>query len=374
MPFLVWMLAVPAVGAAAAVARAPRARRMLALSAALLAFSLSSAAVALGVSLDTPLDGAAIAGLPGSARIVCGLLAAASAALFAAAVLASNRPGPAAPSAAPVLPPPSARGDRVGAALVGAGALLVIAGPHLVLVAAGALLSASAAHVVARRWGVVSPVPVLPLLVASGVGVVVYYAGVIAGPVGLTMDALPDVPFSPSAAAMLAPFLAVGAVGFFGLAPFGRTLPGPALAGIGLALLLRIGHVALRDGLADWRTVLVPLGVVALWHAALTRRVARAVAALAWLGAIAVSGSGASGAIWLAGAAALAALLVGSRPLLGRHQLALAVAGAAAGWGGTLALDALLRAEVVYAVVASAAVLVAVWRVTPSATEASAAG
>ena len=374
MSFLVWMLAVPAVAAAAAVARAPLARRALALSAALLAFAIASAAVALGVSLDTPLDGVAIAGLPASARTVCALLAAASAALLAVGVVASSRPAPAASPAAPFLPQPSARADRVGAALVGAGALLVVVGPHLALVAAGALLSAITAHLIARRWGIVSPVPVLPLLVASGVGVVVYYAGVIAGPVGLTTDALPDVPFSPSAAAMLAPFLALGAVGFFGLAPFGRMLPGPALAGIGVALLLRVGHVALREGLADWQTVLVPLGVAALWHAAVTRRVARAIAALAWLGAVAVSGSGASGAIWLAGAAALTALLVGSPPLLGRHPLALALAGAAAGWGGALVIDGLLRAEVVYAVLAWTAVLVTAWRVTPSVTEASAAG
>ena len=166
---------------------------------------------------------------------------------------------------------------------------------------------------------------------------------------------------------MLAPFLALGAIGFFGIVPLRRAVPGAALAGIGVALLLRIGNVALRDGLADWRTVLVPIGVIALWHAVLTRRAAGAAAALAWLGAVVAAGAGASGAIWLALAAALAALLVGSRSLLARHPLALAAAGAMTGWGGALVLDALLRAEVVYAVLAWAAMLVGAWRIAGAA-------
>ena len=374
MSIQLWLLAVPAIAAGAAVAPAPRARWALGTAAALVAFAVASGAVGAGVSLDAPLDRASIEALPPAVRLVCGLLVAVALALIGLAVL-GPRGASAVPAAAPPAVPQPARSDRIWAALVLLGALLAIVGPHLSLVAGGALLAAVASHVVAHRWRAVVAFPLLPLLVAIGLGVVLYYADVIAGPVGLATDTLRDIPFSPSAAAMLAPFLALGAIGFFGIAPR-RLVPGAALAGIGVALVVRIGNVALRDGLTDWRTVLVPLGVLALWHAAITRRPAPVVAALAWLGAVAVSRAGAPGAIWLAGAAALTALLVGSRPLVARHPIARAAAGAMAGWGGGLVFDALLRAEVVYAVIAWAAVLVALWRIarTPSGIGPPAAG
>ena len=364
MPILVLLLVVPALAAGAAAARSRITRRSLGLAAALAGLAVASAAVTLGVPLEAEADRGRLAALPADARAVSGLLIAGALALAAVALGNARRIGSPAAGVASDPPPPPARLDRTGATLVVAGALLVLVGPHLTVVTAGALLAAVAAHVVARRWGTVVAFPVLPLLVAAGLGVVLYYANVIAGPVGLATDSLADVPFSASAAAMLAPFLALGAVGFFGFSPIRRLVPGAALAGIGVALLVRVGHVALRDGLSDWRTVLVPLGVAALWHAAVTRRLTAAVGALAWLGAVAVTGFGAAGAIWLAGAAALVALLVGSRPLMARHPAALALAGGTTGWGAVLVVDALLRAEVVYAMLAWLAVSVAIWRAT----------
>jgi hypothetical protein len=235
---------------------------------------------------------------------------------------------------------------RPAAALAVAGAAAAVLGPSAWIVIAGALCAAGAPAVGRRR------VPVLALIAAAGLLPALWFMHTVAGPVGLRVATIGDVPFSPAAETLVAPILALGAFGFFGIWPLGRW-GSTALVPVGVALIVRLG-AGVPSGLEAWQTVLVPLGVLAVWHAALTADPDEAVASWAWLAA--VSG-GNLGAILLAAAApALAAAPVvvrraGARAGTWTRRAAWGVAGA----GGVLALESLLRAQVVYAVLAAIA-------------------
>ena len=229
-------------------------------------------------------------------------------------------------------PTPWSRGRRATAA---AGALLAIAAPKAWLVIGGALLAAGAASLV--------------LLVVTAVGLLpsLWFLRTVAGPVGLGLATLDAVPLSAAAEAMLAPALALGTVGLFGLWPL-RRWGTPLVLPVGVAVMLRLG-VAIPAGLASWETVLVPLGVIALVHALVVAEAAEALAAGAWLAAVT---GGRAAAILLAAAVVLgvvAARFRPSRPVAASWAGAAASGAAAA--GGALALQALLGTEVVYAVV-----------------------
>jgi hypothetical protein len=265
----------------------------------------------------------------------------------------------------PRLPGPVPRPALV---TIGIGGALVVAAPHLYAVIGGAIGAALAAQWIARTSGG-SRIPLLPLLAIPALGFVAYYMQVIAAPIGLSLEALRNGPFSPAAESMLIVPLALGAIGYFGLWPLHRLLPGPALAVIGVALLVRLGAGVLPEGLAAWRTVFVPAGVIALWGAAARRRPELVAAAFAWMACFAPASGGAEGAWLVAGAALAGAVLTGAMPVdrarSDRLRLPLRIAAAVAGGtGAALALAGLLRAEVVYAVLAWAGVATAVyiWR------------
>ena len=190
---------------------------------------------------------------------------------------------------------------------------------------------------------------------AVGLLPAIWFMHTVAGPVGLGIATLGEIPFSEAAEAMFAPMLALGAFGFFGLWPLGRW-GSRALVPIGIALLVRLGAAA-PSGLEAWQTILVPLGVVATVHAVLAGEPDEAVAAWAWLSCV-TGGDG--GAILLG----LAALLLAAVPSMVRRAGARAGGwGGRAAWalaasGGALALESLLRAQVVYALLAALALAV----------------
>jgi hypothetical protein len=254
-----------------------------------------------------------------------------------------------APPATVPLPAWSRRAVALGlvggtAAVVGPDAWTVVVG------ALGAALATAFAPTAGRR-----PAPVLPVLAAVCLLPALWFMHTVAGPVGLRISSLDEVPFSPAAEAMLAPILALGAFGFFGLWPL-RRWGRMVLVPVGVALLVRLG-AAVPSGLEAWQTVLVPLGIVAACHAAFTADAVEAVGAWAW--AAGVTG-GTRGAILLGAAA----LMLATAP--GAAQRAGALAGAwmgRAAWalaaaGGALALESVLRAQVVYAVIAAVALAV----------------
>jgi hypothetical protein len=182
-----------------------------------------------------------------------------------------------------------------------------------------------------------------------------WFMHTVAGPVGLGISSLDDVPFSPAAEAMLAPILALGAFGFFGVWPL-RRWSSTALVPIGVALIVRLG-AAVPSGLEAWQTVLVPLGVVAAGHAAFTADPEEAIGSWAWLACVT---GGNRGAILLGAAALILATApaaarragVVAQVWMGRAAWSLAAA------GGALALESLLRAQVVYALSAALALAV----------------
>ena len=232
-------------------------------------------------------------------------------------------------------------------ALVGGAAAIV--GPSAWLVVAGALVAASAPAAGRRR------APVLLVLAAVCLLPALWFMHTVAGPVGLRISSLDEVPFSPAAEAMLAPILALGAFGFFGVWPL-RRWSSAALVPVGVALIVRLG-AAVPSGLDAWQTVLVPLGVVAAGHAALSADPEEAIGSWAWLAAVT---GGNRGAILLG----LAALILATVPAVARRAGVVAgvwvgrVAWALAAAGGALALETLLRAQVVYALLAALALAV----------------
>jgi hypothetical protein len=237
------------------------------------------------------------------------------------------------------------------------GAIAALAAPHLDLVLGGAALAAVAAHVIAPRSGL-ARIPLFPVVTVAALGFAGYYLHVIAGPAGVSLAALPDAPLSAAAQALIVPALAVAAAGFFGLWPIRSFTPGSWLAPIGAALLLRIAVPALPLGIEGWRTVAIPLGVIAAWAAALTARPLHLAAAGAWMACFAPWGGGVTGA-WILALVPLLGIRRDSSghtpdgvPELTPRDCILAVV---AVLGGMLALDGLLRAEVVYTVFAAAA-------------------
>lgn len=267
----------------------------------------------------------------------------------------------------PLFPQAPLPTERPDAPLLGAtalGAALAIAGPHLYVAIPGAMLAAVAGHLLARRMAARRRIPLLPVLAIPTLAFVGWYMHEIAAPTGLSIAALREGPFSPAAEAMLIVPLALGAVGFIGPWPLARFVPGPALAIVGVALLLRLGAGVLPGAVDAWRTVFVPIGVLALWGGAIVRRPELVAAALAWIACFVPGAGGAAGA-WMVAGSALAGSVLATAQGPTRMSMPLAVAAAIAGaCGAALALGALLHAEVVYGVATWAGIVVAVyiWR------------
>ncbi len=246
------------------------------------------------------------------------------------------------------------RPASVPAALAAAGATAAIAAPHLGFVLAGALIAAGAWPAALRQY---RRAIVLTVLGALALGRAAWLMRAMAGPDGLGMSGLHDSPFSQAAETLLIPLIALGAFGFFGLWPL-HGARGGVLVPVGVALLVRVAS-ALPQGLQEWQTVLVPIGVFAVWHAAVTRRPGELLGAGAWLACVASTGEPAAAAACGLSAAAfsltLGDLLPGrSGSILRRGAWLLAAV------GGALALRPALAAEVVYTVLAVAGTAVAI--------------
>lgn len=241
--------------------------------------------------------------------------------------------------------------------LLALGAILAIAAPHLHIVVAGAIAAALGAYASARGRGV-GRLPVFPAVATGMLAFAAYYLDVIAGPTGLLLVDLPEAPLSSAAQGYLVPALAFGAIGFFGFWPFTALTPGTWLAPVGAALLLRIGAESLPLGMEGWRTVAMPIGVIAAWGGALGSRPLALAAAGSWMACFGAAGAGGAAAWLLALVPVLGVELAdgpNERAGAPRSLLRTAVIAGVGTLGGTLALDALLRTEVVYAVLAAAA-------------------
>ena len=232
-----------------------------------------------------------------------------------------------------------------------AGVILTAIGPHVLLVFAGVVLTALAigGDALGRRrfpaaWAIV--------IVAIALGPAAWLLATIAGDQSLATAALPDLPLSPAAEALLAPLLLLAAWSVAGLWP----MPRSAITGIaglaGLMLIARVAVPALPEGLDHWRPLAYPILAVGLWQAVVSRRWPAAPVGGALFALIAGSPVGLVAACWLGGAALGATIA----EYLARRGLAWlpCLSALAAGVGVLAATTAGLKSEVVYTTVAVA--------------------
>jgi hypothetical protein len=247
-----------------------------------------------------------------------------------------------------------------------AAGLVMCLTPSFRAFALATVVAATVGHVLLRRIGGGSPLPVSALLALFMIPVYRYLTA-ISGSSHPTFAELRDSPFSVAAEIRLVPWIALVAFGLAGLWPFhGRVFPLAApLAGV---ILLRLGVDLLPAGWEHWAPLFMPILLLALWHGAVTlddrrverRRLIEILVALALFGLLA-NNEGSNGAYWLLGAAALVSWSTGLSYLptvpwgLGRLVwLPLA-------WAAMLILTGGLRAQVTWSVLAAAAIAAALW-------------
>jgi hypothetical protein len=271
----------------------------------------------------------------------------------------------------PAVVPVTGSAPRIGLAAIGAGALLAAAAWSAGGVFIGCLLAAIGGWMVCRvprgrTW------PVAPLLVLALLAPAWWLMATIAGPEGLAIGSLPDLPWSPAAERLLAPVLLLAAWAMSGLWPLHRQEPAVLTSPVAALLLLRIAIPAFADGLDHWRALAMPVVLVGLWHGVLTRRWQVSVAALAWIGLVTATPEGQVGGL-LVLLAGLGLELAGRMPARARRGTPVLRAAAAllfAG-GALLAIEGGLGTEVVYTVLAAAALVA--WAAQPAAAQASTA-
>jgi len=247
----------------------------------------------------------------------------------------------------PRVPRGAPRDERVAprwAACAAAGALLAAVGPHLVAVLVGVVLADAAVAADARGHrrftAALAGAGALVALGAAG-----WLLATIAGDQSLATAALPQLPLSPAAEALLAPLLLLAGWSVAGLWPMVRS-PLSGVAGLaGLFLVARVVAPALPDGLDHWRPLAYPMLALGLWHAIVARRWAAALVGGGLFALLSGATEGVAAAWWL-GAGALAG---GAAELLSRRAAWLwCLAGLAGGIGALPGATAGLQAEVVY--------------------------
>jgi hypothetical protein len=237
------------------------------------------------------------------------------------------------------------------------GAIGAVVSPHALVVLGCAVLAALGAHAAYRRAGLVGWFPLLPVVVIAVAVFEGYSLHTIAGPVGLSMSHLADVPMSPAAQVALAPALIIAAGLFAGPIVLRRWLPGSGLAIVGVALMLRAVHPLMGDMLSGWETLFMPVSVLLLWCATLADAREAAVGTGAWLVTLVAAPGAAEGAWLLAAAAALLALSRWRPGAPAVHTVTLALAAGCAAAGAAAGVAAILRHQVVYATLATVAML-----------------
>jgi hypothetical protein len=262
---------------------------------------------------------------------------------------------------------PGLPGNSRVAVAFGVGALGVILGPHAGLVFVGLAVAAASAFFAGRERG--DHRPCWLAVVTLTLGPIWWLMGTIAGPVGLSVATLGDVPFSPRAEILLALPLALVVWSCFGLWPAHRLFPGGLFAWLGAVLWRRVALAAVPAGLEHWQPVVMPLGVLGLWGGALTGRSDGALNAMGFLALV----SGAP--LW-----AVAAMLLGAAALAPAGPLGLEkpvwrpitrLAWAVMALALPAVLEAGFRGQVTYTLAAAAGMALALWRGLPGAPDSS---
>ncbi|MEO8199999.1 MAG: hypothetical protein ABI679_05690 [Gemmatimonadota bacterium] len=248
--------------------------------------------------------------------------------------------------------------------------------PSLRACALATMVAATVSHLMMRRAGRGSPVPILPILAAFIIPVFTTLTA-ISGSSNPSLHSLLDAPLSPAAEVRLVPWVALACWGFAGLWPLHGVVPRLTAPLAGL-LLTRLAAGPLPDGLAHWAPLFTPVILLGILHAAATigviavrrSRIEALLVAFALLGIIA-GGHGMAGAYGFLGASVLypwgsrlADRLTDSRIMSALTR----VLWLPLVWAALQVVAAGLRFQVTYTVIASLGLAAALWsaRGTPS--------
>jgi len=247
---------------------------------------------------------------------------------------------------------PVARSTVALAAVMLVGLAAAWAGPYVAIVFGGAFAAVAAAERYRRPFG--APAAGVIVTAAFGVALAAAYwlLATIAGPIGLSLERLAEIPLSPAAEVAVAIPIAITVWLAFALFPLHNLTPGFVGSIAGAAVWLRVGVPAVPNGLAHWQPLIAPLAVISIWYGAVAARPRLALRGLALLALASLAPDAARGALLLLAAAG--ALRIELRA--GR-----ALAAILAGCGALFAFEAGLRAQVVYTLLAAAGLALAAW-------------
>jgi hypothetical protein len=236
----------------------------------------------------------------------------------------------------------------------GFGALGVSAAPHVGIVFTGLALAAVAEFLDRRRRGL-ARFPWFPSVVLV-LAPTWWIMATIAGPIGVSLQALPEIPFSPAAERLVGLALGLVAWSCLGLWPLHRVFPDGLVAPLGIALWLRVASPAVPGGLEHWQPLFVAAGVLGLCGAAVTGRGAAACNALAFVALAADAPTSAPAALIL-GATGLGLRITSGEPRSAAHRLAWMLVALAL----PFAFEAGFRGQVIYTLIAGAGTALAGW-------------
>jgi len=243
--------------------------------------------------------------------------------------------------------------------ILGVGIVAIVATRHVGLIIMGTLAVAGAAHALAVRLWDGPRFPVLPLLVAGLIpfGIELYQLAA-AGEWSMAYPGL--APLTAQIEIRLLPLVALAAWGLAALWPVHGLVPNGVLAPVGGLVLFRLGAGFLPAGLLYWQPLLSPLALASVWWGALTGRRTLVLSGWAFQALVSDLPMASEAAFGLLGISAVLAVLpaipermtpVTVRVLVGLSAVAVA-------WS----LPGMLQTQLVYSLLAVAAVGVAVWR------------
>ncbi len=249
--------------------------------------------------------------------------------------------------------------DAVWLVILCAGIVAMLATDNVGWIITGALAAAGSAHALAIKLWNGPRVPVLPLLVAGLIpfGIELYQLAA-AGEWSMAYPALATLTAKTEIG--LLPLVALAAWGLAALWPVHGLVPNGVLAPVGGLLLFRLGAELLPAGLLYWQPLLSPLALVSVWWGALTGRRTLLLSGWAFQALVSDLPMASEAAFGLLGISAALAVLpaIPERWTAGMIRVLVGLSAV----GIAVSLPGMLQTQLIYSVLAVAAVAVAIWR------------
>jgi hypothetical protein len=247
-----------------------------------------------------------------------------------------------------------------------ASAVIIVITPSLRALVLATVVAGTVGHVLMRRLGGGSPIPVTALFSLFIIPVYQMLRTVAGDPATVIAD-LGNIPLSEAAGIRIVPWIGLTAWGLAGLWPL-HGISFPLLGPLSGIVLIRLGANPMAGAMQHWSPVFIPLALLGLGHGVAApggesfrpRRLIEVLVALALLGIFA-GGDGLIGAGWLLGGAALVPwVFYPLRDLTRRYGLA-RVFWLPLVWGGLLVITGGLTSQVSYTVLAAAGIAAGLW-------------